>query len=205
MSFFEQSDPTRRRYGLATFIGLIAGIVSAFVKWGAENPLPPRSPTDIFTSACAPESLIRAAGHVDCSRNFLNPPYVFLRDYMGVTDPNSAVYTFAGHIFNWVGVTHILFSIVFAIGYCIVAERFPKIKLWQGLLAGALAQLFVHMITFPILGLTPPLGDLPAYEHISEIVGHLIWFWSIEIIRRDLRNRITKEPDPEVPLGTPYR
>lgn len=81
-------------------------------------------------------------------RNFLNPPYIFLRDWLGLTDPNSAVYTFAGHVFNWVGVTHIIFSIVFAVGYCVVAEVFPKIKLWQGLLAGALAQLFVHMISF---------------------------------------------------------
>ncbi len=163
--------------------------------------LPPRSPADLFTGACGPEQLIRAAGQIDCSRNFLNPPYVFLRDWLGVVDPNAAVYTFAGHIFNWVGVTHIIFSIVFAVGYCVVAEVFPKIKLWQGLLAGALAQLFVHMISFPLMGLTPPLFELPWYEHVSEIVGHLVWFWSIEIIRRDLRNRITHEPDPEIPLG----
>ena len=50
------------------------------------------------------------------------------------------------------------------------------------------------------MGLTPPLFELPWYEHVSEIVGHLIWFWSIEIIRRDLRNRMTHEPDPEIPL-----
>ena len=200
MNLFEQTPPSRRRYGLAAFIGLIAGIVSAFVKWGAEVPLPPRSPTDLFSGACAPEQLIRAAGQIDYSRNFLNPPYVFLRDWLGVVDPNATVYTFAGHIFNWVGVTHIIFSIVFALGYCVVAEVFPKIKLWQGLLAGALAQLFVHMLSFPLMGLTPPLFELPWYEHVSEIVGHLIWFWSIEIIRRDLRNRITHEPDPEIPL-----
>lgn len=45
------------------------------------------------------------------------------------------------------------------------------------------------------MGLTPPLFELPWYEHVSEIVGHLVWFWSIEIIRRDLRNRIAHEPD----------
>ena len=177
MNIFEQTPPNRRRYGLAAFIGLIAGVVSAFVKWGAEVPLPPRSPVDMFNAACGPESLIRAAGQIDCSRNFLNPPYIFLRDWLGLTDPNSA-------------------------GYCVVAEVFPKIKLWQGLLAGALAQLFVHMISFPLMGLTPPLFDLPWYENVSEIFGHLVWFWSIEIIRRDLRNRITHEPDPEIPLGS---
>lgn len=57
---------------------------------------------------------------------------------------------------------------MFAVGYCVVAEVFPKIKLWQGLLAGALAQLFVHMISFPLMGLTPPLFDLPWYENVSE-------------------------------------
>jgi hypothetical protein len=29
MNLFEQTPPSRRRYGLAAFIGLIAGIVSA--------------------------------------------------------------------------------------------------------------------------------------------------------------------------------
>ena len=111
MNIFEQTPPNRRRYGLAAFIGLIAGIVSAFVKWGAEVPLPPRSPTDMVTAACGPESLIRAVGQIDCSRNFLNPPYIFLRDWMGLADPNAAVYTFAGHVFNWVGVTHIIFRL----------------------------------------------------------------------------------------------
>ena len=62
MNIFEQTPPNRRRYGLAAFIGLIAGVVSAFVKWGAEVPLPPRSPVDMFNAACGPESLIRAAG-----------------------------------------------------------------------------------------------------------------------------------------------
>ncbi len=81
MNIFEQTPPNRRRYGLAAFIGLIAGVVSAFVKWGAEVPLPPRSPVDMFNAACGPESLIRAAGQIDCSRNFLNPPYIFLRDW----------------------------------------------------------------------------------------------------------------------------
>ncbi|MCQ4942556.1 DUF1440 domain-containing protein, partial [Escherichia coli] len=70
----------------------------------------------------------------------------------------------------------------------VVAEVFPKIKLWQGLLEGALAQLFVHMISFALMGLTPPLFDLPCYENVSEFLGHLVWYSTIEIIRRDLRN-----------------
>ena len=96
--------------------------------------------------------------------------------------------------------THITFSLVFAIAYCLVAERFPKIKFWQGIGSGLIADICVHYITFPALGLTPPVAEWPLYEHISELVGHIFWFWTIEIIRRDLRNRITHEPDAEIPL-----
>ena len=116
--------------------------------------------------------------------------------YLGV-NPTDAAFTFADHAFNWIGVTHMIFSLVFAIGYCLVAERFPKIKFWQGIGAGIIANICVHYITFPALGLTPPVAEWPIYEHISELVGHIFWFWTIEVIRRDLRNRITGEPDPE--------
>ena len=46
--FFAQTEPGRRRYGVATGVGIIAGIMSAFVKWGAEVPLPPRTFHPIF-------------------------------------------------------------------------------------------------------------------------------------------------------------
>ena len=190
------SNETTKRFGLAALLGIPIGIMSAFVKWGGEFPLPPRSPHDMFNAACGPESLIRAADQIDCSRNFLNPPYVFLRDYLGITDPYAAIYEFAGHAFNYVHFTHILFSIVFAVAYCVLVEKFPKITLWQGVAVGILVNIAVHVITLPILGLTPPLLTLPWYEHVSEFVGHALWFWSIELMRRDLRNRITHEPDP---------
>ncbi len=94
---------------LAALIGIIAGVISSFVKWGGEFPLPPRSPGNMFNAACGPESLIRTADQIDCSRNFLNPPYVFLRDYLGVSDTYAALYEFAGHAFNYVMMTHIIF------------------------------------------------------------------------------------------------
>lgn len=200
MNLFEMTNPTRRRYGVAVFVGIIGGIISAFVKWGAEHPLPPRSPIDLFVSACKDPSQALEV----CSRAFLNPPHVFLRDYVGI-DPTEAVFTFADHAFNWIGVTHMIFSLVFAIAYCVVAEIFPKVKFWQGLGAGLIANICAHYIAFPALDLVPPVMEWPLYEHISELVGHLFWFWTIEVIRRDLRNRITKQPDAEVPLDQPYR
>nr|WP_314883519.1 DUF1440 domain-containing protein [uncultured Campylobacter sp.] len=54
----------------------------------------------------------------------------------------------------------------------------------------------MHCITLPLLGLTPPLFQLPWYEFVSEFFGHAVWFWAIEVFRRDLRNRVTGEPDP---------
>ena len=159
---FEQTPANRRRYGVAIFVGIIAGLISAFVKWGAEHPFPPRSPIDFFAAACKVDITGLSQDQIlqVCSRAFLNPPHVFLRDYLGI-DPTQAVFTFADHGFDWIGVTH---------------------------------------ITFPALGLTPPVAEWPLYEHISELVGHIFWFWTIEIIRRDLRNRITHEPDAEIPL-----
>ncbi|EER46366.1 YagU family protein [Actinobacillus minor] len=203
MSLFQQTEPSRRRFGVAVFVGIIAGIISAFVKWGAEHPFPPRSPIDLFTAAC-PQPVLDALNSgalamngalEQCSRAVLNPPAVFLRDYIGIDPYNTVAFTFADHPFNSIGVTHMIFSLVFAIGYCIVAEIFPKIKFWQGIGAGIIANICVHYITFPALGLTPPVAEWPLYEHISELVGHIFWFWSIEVIRRDLRNRITGLPD----------
>ncbi len=121
INLFQQTEPSRRRYGVAIFVGIIAGVISAFVKWGAEHPFPPRSPLDLFVAACQDPSQALEV----CSRAFLNPPHVFLRDYLGI-DPTAAAFTFADQAFNWIGVTHIIFSLVFAIAYCVVAERFLK-------------------------------------------------------------------------------
>ncbi len=64
-------------------------------------------------------------------RDEFNPPYIFLRDYLGI-DPTQTVYTFSEHIINPVMVTHIIFSLVFAIGYCVVAEIFSESEIMAG-------------------------------------------------------------------------
>ena len=80
---FEQTPANRRRYGVAIFVGIIAGLISAFVKWGAEHPFPPRSPIDFFAAACKVDITGLSQDQIlqVCSRAFLNPPHVFLRDY----------------------------------------------------------------------------------------------------------------------------
>jgi len=57
----------------------------------------------------------------------------------------------------------------------------------------------------PAIGTVPAPWDQPFEEHLSEALGHMVWMWSIEIVRRDLRNRITRQPDAEVPLSEATR
>ena len=107
-------------------------------------------------------------------------------------------------------IIHFSFAIVFALFYCIVAEYFPGIKLWQGAAFGLLVWIGFHLVLMPLMGTVPsPFpwveGGQSWAEHFSEALGHIVWMWSIEIVRRDLRNRITHEPDAEVPLAAATR
>lgn len=184
---FFMTDKKRRRFGVALWAGILSGIIGAFVKWGAEVPFPPRT----------------LHGGL-LSRDTLNPPFIFLRDYTGI-DPNSIIYTFSEHVINPVMIMHIIFSLSFAIIYCLIAEVFPRIKLWQGIAMGLVVTIIVHGIFIPAFGMSPPLTQIPFDEYFSEIFGHCAWFWAIEMIRRNVRNLITKEPDAEVPLNQPCR
>ncbi len=71
---------------------------------GAEHPFPPRSPIDLFTAACpqpvldamnaaADQGLPKPSHYKNVHVHFLNPPHVFLRDYIGI-DPTEAAFTF---------------------------------------------------------------------------------------------------------------
>ena len=62
-----------------------------------------------------------------------------------------------------------------------------------------------HLVLMPLTGTVPSpfpwdAGGQTWAEHFSEALGHVIWLWSIELVRRDVRNRITHQPDPWVPL-----
>ena len=100
---------------------------------------------------------------------------------------------------------HFGFAICFGLFYCVVAEYWPRIKLWQGAAFGLIIWVAFHLVVMPVMGVVPAPWDQPFGEHFSEALGHVVWLWSIEIVRRDLRNRITKEPDAEVPLAAATR
>jgi len=91
--------------------------------------------------------------------------------------------------------------IVFAVFYCVMAEYYMSITLWQGAAFGLLVWVGAHLVLMPLTGTVPSpfpwvAGGQTWAEHFSEALGHVIWLWSIELVRRDVRNRITHQPAP---------
>lgn len=189
-SLLQKTEPARRNVKVAALVGVIGGVFSAIVKFGWEVPFPPRTP----------------------ARNATNPPQTML-EWFGMSPQQSHTtvsFNLNDNLPIYSFIIHFSFAIAFALFYCIAAEYFPKIKLWQGAAFGLLVWIGAHVVFMPLLGWVPsPFpwveGGQTWSEHFSEALGHVVWLWSIEIVRRDLRNRITHQPDPEVPLGQPYR
>jgi putative membrane protein len=178
------TDPARRRYVLALFLGVVTGIIGGIVKFGAEVPLPPRTP----------------------ARNMTNPPQELLQQLGFSYDFTHTTISYNGNDVLIVSIlAHFAFSIAFATLYCVAAEKYPQIKLWQGVAYGLVIWFAWHIVLMPLLGTIPAPWNQPWQEWFSEIVGHAAWMWVIELTRRDLRNRITHEPDPEVPLDAAFR
>ena len=180
VTFKTITDPARRRVGVAVLVGIIAGIFSGIIKFGWEVPFPPRTP----------------------ERNATNPPQALLEQIFGMSPETShATYSYLGNNLPYMSfIIHFSFAIFFAVLYCVVAEYWPKIKLWQGAVFGIVLDILFHVIIMPAMGIVPAPWNQPFGEHFSEFFGHIIWLWSIELVRRDLRNRITGEPDAEYPV-----
>ncbi|MCH6196227.1 DUF1440 domain-containing protein [Corynebacterium mastitidis] len=170
------TQPSRRRPGVALLVGLFAGLLSGIVKFGWEVPFPPRTP----------------------ERNATNPPQALL-EMLGMSPESThATYSYLGNDLPYVSfILHFAFSLSFAALYCVAAEYWPAIKAWQGAVFGVAVYAAFHVVLMPALGVVPAPWDQPLGEHASEFFGHIVWMWSIEIVRRDLRNRITGRPDAE--------
>lgn len=197
-SVLGSTQPNRRRVGVAALVGLIGGIFSAIVKFGWEVPFPPRTP----------------------ERDATNPPQAMLEWFGMSPETSHQMITFNNNerpIMSFI--VHFGFAIVFGLVYCIAAEYFPRIKMWQGAVFGIFVYIGAHVVVMPLLGWAPnpfpwvdvaregvnAFGPQTWSEHFSEFWGHIVWLWAIEIVRRDLRNRITHEPDAEVPLEAATR
>ncbi len=169
----------RQRILTALFIGVVIGIIGAIVKFGWEVPFPPRTPL----------------------RDLTNPPQQLLQQ-MGVPfDITHLTYMYNENARPIVSfIMHFGFSITFGVLYAVVAEYRPSITLWQGAMYGLVVWIAFHILIMPALGTVPAPWDQPFAEHFSEATGHMFWAWVMELARRDLRSRITHEPDPAVPV-----
>lgn len=168
----DTSAPESRRVGAALAAGLVAGVSSAAIKMAWEAWLPPRKPD----REVPPVTLLKEQG----------------------ADPDSLTYTYNGNEVPW-GVLsiHFGFSVVTVAAYSVLAEYFPKVKLWGGAAWGLGAWLVAHEVLLPKQGLTPAAGDLPIEEHVSEALGHVVWMWEAEAVRHTLRGVLTGAPDAE--------
>lgn len=161
-TLFDTRPANERNVSFAILIGIVAGIISAFVKSGFESVLPPRTAETL-------------------------PPPVVLLDKLGV-HTDSMIYHWMGYDINWGGNgVHILFSIVIAIFYCVLAEYLPKTRILHGIVFGVGVSVLAHGLVVPLLGLSGWLWTAGAQALISEFVGTAFWIWSIEAVRNDMR------------------
>lgn len=155
---------TSSSFGSSLKAGLLGGFISGIVKFGWEVPLPPRSP----------------------ERNETNPPQAML-ELLGIApEITHASYTYNDNKkLPWVSfIVHFAFSITFALLYCVTAQRFPKITATQGVLYGLLVWIVFHLIVLPALKVVPRASEQPWEEHLSEALGHAVWMWTVDIVRR---------------------
>jgi putative membrane protein len=149
----------RHDFKTAAMAGFVGGNLSSFVKWGSEIPFPPRE-----------------AGRI-------SPPFAILKA-LGL-NAEDMTYVFTGHVINYgVALVHQGFSVIFGLLYCLVAIPIPLVTLWQGLAFGLIVTVLFHAILLPLGGWAPQIWDISAHETFSEVLGHLLWAWTIEIVRR---------------------
>ena len=165
----------RKTIVTAVLVGVIIGIIGAIVKFGWEVPFPPRTPLRDATNP--PQQILQQLGF---SFNFTHMTYMF-------NENARPIISFA---------VHFSFSIFFGALYALAVEYKPCLKLWQGAAYGLIIWAGFHLVLMPVMGTVPPPWEQPLAEHFSESTGHAFWAWVMELCRRDLRNRITRAPDP---------
>jgi putative membrane protein len=67
---------------------------------------------------------------------------------------------------------HFSFSIAVAIVYCVLAERFPQVKLWQGALFGVAVWVGFHLVLMPLMGTVPARRGGPR-GRCAQGAGHV--------------------------------
>lgn len=92
------------------------------------------------------------------------------------------------------------FVIFFGVVYCVGVEWFLKIILWQGVVFGVVVYVVFYVIVMLGLGIVLVLWYQLWQEYFSELLGYIVWMWSIEVVCCDLCSCIIGEFDLWVEL-----
>ncbi len=104
-------------------------------------------------------------------------------------------YTLAIQSFHWA------LSIGMGAAYGAVVELFPKARVGYGAAFGLFVLIVTHETTLPFLGLSLPWSQIPLKEHLSELVTHLMYGITVELVRRLVRHRLFGEPSTLLELS----
>ena len=139
--------------------GVVGGFISAMVKSGTEDILPPRLPDAV-------------------------PPPIQMLNAMGFHASNMN-YTYSAQTVNWGGNgIHILFSIVIAVVYCFLVRINRIFAIWAGIPFGIIVAFGAHSLVLPLLGIGKNVLAGPVEGLASELFGTILWIWTIECFRR---------------------
>lgn len=155
------SDYKNVSSGTLLVAGIVGGFISAMVKSGTEDIMPPRLPNVI-------------------------PPPIQMLNALGF-HANHMNYTYSEQAINWGGNgVHIIFSIVIAIIYCFLARWNKLFAVWGGIPFGIIVAFGAHSIVLPMLGIGHNVILGPVEGLASELFGTILWIWTIECFRRYL-------------------
>lgn len=135
----------------------IAGMISDMGKIGWEN-IPPRI----------------------TARNAINPPQ-HMAQQLGFPDDVifSTVYCNGQPVMPFTLLLYFSFAIVFSILFILLIQKWKQVGMAQGAVYGLIIWVAWHVILMPLFGTVPAPWDQPFEEHFSEILGHVVWAWSI--------------------------
>lgn len=82
---------------------------------------------------------------------------------------------------------HYGFSVTNATLYALLSEQSESVTAWKGGLFGIGVHVLFHEFVLPKLKLTPERDELPPEEHFSELLGHMVWMYTIDLVRTSVK------------------
>ncbi|NWK85077.1 DUF1440 domain-containing protein [Staphylococcus sp. GSSP0090] len=146
--------------------GVVGGLLAGAVKMGWEALLPPRTPER--DEEPPPVTMMKVFNVPDSVRN---ASYVY--------NDNEVPLAVMG--------IHYGFSVVNATLYALLSEQSESVSTWKGGLFGIGVHVIFHEFVLPKLKLTPARDELPPEEHFSELLGHIVWMYTIDLVRTSVK------------------